>query len=216
MTKISHCRQSAARLVLISLMWMVLVPLNAQIKIYTGTLSGLNEVMPVMTTGTGQVTLTLNTAAQTLRIQVTFSSLVGNTAMAHVHCCALPGNNVGVATMLPSLIGFPVGVNGGSMDQTLNLLDAMSYSGTFLTNPGGGTAAGASAALEAGLDAGTAYFNIHTSSFPGGEIRANLQLLPAAAVPTLSTWAVLVLMVVLLITGLSIIKYRARAMAFLN
>jgi len=35
----------------------------------------------------------------------------------------------------------------------------------------GGTAAGAEAALVGGLAAGQAYFNIHTSPFPGGEIR---------------------------------------------
>ncbi len=215
MTSNLHFRQGMALLTLISLLSMYLEPLNAQIKIYTGTLSGLNEVPPVMTPGTGQVTLTLNTAAQTMRIQVTFTNLGSTTTMAHVHCCALPGNNGGVATMLPSLSSFPVGVTSGSLDQTLNLLDVMSYSGTFLTNHGG-TAAGASAALEAGLDAGQAYFNIHTQNNAGGEIRANLQLLPAAAIPTLSTWGLLALIMLLLITGLSILKYRAQAVVFLK
>jgi hypothetical protein len=44
----------------------------------------------------------------------------------------------------------------------------------------GGTVAGAEAALEASLAAGTAYLNIHTSVFPGGEIRGFLE---PAAVP---------------------------------
>jgi hypothetical protein len=38
----------------------------------------------------------------------------------------------------------------------------------------GGTTAGAEAALLAGLEAGQAYLNIHTTMFPGGEIRGFL------------------------------------------
>lgn len=37
---------------------------------------------------------------------------------------------------------------------------------------------GAEAALLAGLLNGTAYFNIHTMMFPGGEIRGQLHLVP--------------------------------------
>ena len=40
---------------------------------------------------------------------------------------------------------------------------------------GGGTTAGAEAALLAGLMGGTAYFNIHSTTFAGGEIRGFLQ-----------------------------------------
>ncbi|MEF8755446.1 MAG: CHRD domain-containing protein [Accumulibacter sp.] len=51
----------------------------------------------------------------------------------------------------------------------------------FFNNFGGGTLAGARTALLAGLDAGTAYFNIHTSAFPGGEIRAFPERVPEPA-----------------------------------
>jgi len=43
---------------------------------------------------------------------------------------------------------------------------------------GGGTVAGAEAAFASGLAAGTTYFNIHTSMFPGGEIRGFLAVVP--------------------------------------
>ena len=60
-----------------------------------------------------------------------------------------------------------------------------SFSASFLA-ANGGTADSAFAALIAGLDAGNAYFNIHTTAFPGGEIRGQL-----AAVPEPGTWMLL-------------------------
>ena len=49
-----------------------------------------------------------------------------------------------------------------------------SYNPAFVTAHGG-TAASAAAALLAGLEAGQAYLNIHTTTHPGGEIRGFLQ-----------------------------------------
>jgi hypothetical protein len=57
----------------------------------------------------------------------------------------------------------------------LDLSDAATYTLGFVNNFGGGTIAGAEAALLAGLLGGTAYFNIHSTRFPGGEIRGFLQ-----------------------------------------
>jgi hypothetical protein len=50
----------------------------------------------------------------------------------------------------------------------------------FLTTFGGGTAAGAEAALINGFFTGTAYSNIHNRTFGGGEIRGWL-LVPEPA-----------------------------------
>ena len=51
---------------------------------------------------------------------------------------------------------------------------ASSYNPAFVTAHGG-TVAGAEADLLAGLKAGQAYLNIHSSTFPGGEIRGFLR-----------------------------------------
>jgi hypothetical protein len=53
---------------------------------------------------------------------------------------------------------------------TFDLSDTASYNASFLT-ANGGTASGAMNALLAGLDEGKAYLNVHTSEYPGGEIR---------------------------------------------
>ena len=58
----------------------------------------------------------------------------------------------------------------------IDLALTSSYTATFLNNVGGGTAAGAEAALLAGMQAGRAYLNIHTTTRPGGEIRGFLQV----------------------------------------
>jgi hypothetical protein len=139
------------------------------------TLSGANEVPVVPSPGTGQALLTLDAAANALFINVTFSGLSANTSAAHIHCCAPLGTNAPVATTVPAFPGFPLGVTAGSYSQTLDLASAGSYNPVFVTN-NGGTVASAEAVLIAGLLAGNTYLNIHTTAFPGGEIRGQLRV----------------------------------------
>ena len=124
-------------------------------------------------TGTGTGTLTYDDVARTLAIAVSFSGLSGTTTVAHIHApTAVAGTGTApVATTTPTFAGFPSGVRSGSYNNTLDLTLASSYRAAFITN-NGGTTAGAEAALISSFNAGTAYFNIHSSTFTGGEIRA--------------------------------------------
>ena len=144
---------------------------------YITSLSGANEAPPVASSGTGTATVILDTDADTLNIQVTFSGLTGNTTVAHIHCCVAPPGNAGVAVQPPTLTRFPVGVTSGDYNQTLDTAVASTYSASFIS-ANGGTVAGAEDALAAALKAGTAYFNIHTNFAPSGEIRGFLQAVP--------------------------------------
>jgi len=135
-------------------------------------------------TGSGSVTVTYDSAAQTLRIDAAWTGLSGLTTVAHIHCCtAAPDvGTIGVAVTPGTLPGFPVGVTSGAyLSPLLDLTDPGTYTAGFLTNFGGGTEAGAEAALIAGMTNGTAYFNVHTNMFPGGEIRGFLRQVPEPA-----------------------------------
>jgi hypothetical protein len=63
-----------------------------------------------------------------------------------------------------------------------------SYNPAFVTLNGGSIPSSFNTLLT-GMEAGEAYFNIHTVNFPGGEIRGFLH----AAVPEPSTWAMMLL-----------------------
>jgi CHRD domain len=150
---------------------------------FTVKLTPALEIPPTASTATGSATITLDPAANTLRVQVTFSGLTSNTVMAHIHCClaSLFANaNVGVATTVPAFPGFPLGVTSGTYDHVLDLTSASSYNPAFVTTQGG-TVAMAEAALINGIQNGETYLNIHTVNFPGGEIRGFLVAVPTPA-----------------------------------
>lgn len=141
---------------------------------YSAVLTGPNESPANASPGTGFAEVTIDTTAQTMRVQITFQDLVGTTTASHIHCCtALPGTGTaGVATQVPRFIGFPTGVTSGSYDNTFDLSDAGTYNPAFVTAQGG--LANAEAAFLAGLATDHTYLNVHTSAFPGGEIRGFL------------------------------------------
>jgi hypothetical protein len=173
---------------------------SASIVIYDATLGNF-ENPPTGSMGTGFAQVTIDTAANTMEVNVTFSGLTSGTTASHIHCCVAPGGNTGVATTTPTFTGFPSGVTSGTYDHTFDLTNASSYNPAFVT-ANGGTAASAEAILLAGLDAGHAYLNIHTTNFGGGEIRGFL-----AAVPEPSTWAMLLLG----FAGLGFMAYRRKS-----
>lgn len=143
---------------------------------YTANLSGLSEVPPNASPATGSAEVVVDTVAQTMFVDVSFSGLLGTTTASHIHCCtASPGaGNAGVATAVPTFTGFPLGVTSGTYTHTFDLTLSSSYNPSFVTANGG--VAGAEAALLAGLAADKTYLNVHSSVFPGGEIRGYLTL----------------------------------------
>lgn len=142
---------------------------------YTAILSGANEAPPNASPGAGSVTVTFNDATKILTIVTGFNGLLGTTMAAHIHAAtALPlTGTAGIAVTTPNLPGFPLGITSGSYSQSLDLTNSPSWNPAFIT-ANGGTTAGAITALLSALAQGKAYFNIHTTVVPGGEIRGFL------------------------------------------
>jgi CHRD domain len=145
---------------------------QAAVITYKVNLTGAAAETPTGSPGTGSAVIGFDIVNHVLSIDVTFTGLSANTTVAHIHCCtAMPGVGIAdVATTTPTFPGFPAGVTSGSYDMKFDTSLESSWNAAFIT-ANGGTTAGAEAALAAGLAAGEAYLNIHTSAFPGGEIR---------------------------------------------
>lgn len=155
------------------------LPALAHEQVYTVVLSGAKEAPPNASPGSGVAIVTFDLDLVTMRIQATFADLVGNVTASHIHCCtaAAGSGTAGVATQTPSFSGFPSGSTFGAYDHTFDMTLASSYNGAFITNNGGSVSTALTALLN-GADAGKAYFNIHTSFAPGGEIRGFLVAVP--------------------------------------
>ena len=157
---------------------------------FTATLTGSQEVPPTPSLGIGSALVTLDTVTNLLTVNVSFAGLGSPTIASHIHCCTPPGANAIVATAVPTFPGFPLGVTTGTYLQTFDLTLASTYNPAFIAAHGG-TVAGAQAAFIAGLTSGQTYLNIHTSQFPGGEIRGQLVAVPEPATLLLLTTGVI-------------------------
>lgn len=161
------------------------IPAAAAILQYEATLNGPSESPPSASPGVGDALITIDFDLLTMRVQATFSGLLGNTTAAHIHCCTASPNTgtAGVVTTTPSFTGFPLGVTAGSYDHTFDMTLTSSYNPAFLTAQGG--VSNAFSTLVAGLDEERAYFNIHTTVIGSGEIRGFLGAVPEPATLTL-------------------------------
>ena len=127
-------------------------PLGAAIVQYQVTLDGNLQQFPVNgSLGTGLANLTLDTVASTLQFDMSYSGLGANTTNSHIHCCAAPGaNGPVIVPFLPA--GFVTGATSGTF------LASFTLTATQVGN----------------IQSGLSYINIHTTAFPGGEIRGNI------------------------------------------
>ena len=130
-------------------------------------LTGFQETpVPKLTDGTGTFTATVN--GGTLTYKLTFSHLSSPAFASHIHF-AEPGVTGGIVV---GLCGFgtapacPAG--GGIVTGTITAADIQAL-----------TAQNVKAADFAGLvsilESGDAYVNVHTTNFPGGEIRGQVK-----------------------------------------
>lgn len=138
------------KLLLFSTLFLLFISGFSQYRYFYGVLSGANEVPANGSTGTGIVIVKYTTATNAVELFGNYNGLSANITASHIHQAAI-GVNGGVVVGL---------TNTGGVSGTLTV-------GGTITDP-----------QETELLAGNMYVNVHSSSFPGGEIRA--QLTPVA------------------------------------
>jgi hypothetical protein len=113
-------------------------------------LDGTQEVPPNSSLGQGTATITFDQGSLQLCIGLTFANLTSGTTAAHIHGPAPRGVNAPILFPLP----IDLGVTSGNMPPVCFTLTA---------------------AQRDQLCAGLFYVNIHTSNFPAGEIRGQIE-----------------------------------------
>lgn len=132
---------------------------------FAAALSGAQEVPPVDTAARGQITLQLSKDGTELGYRLIVAN-IENVTQAHLHLAPAGANGAVVAWLYPS--GPPAQLIPGRSDGVL-------ATGTITSADLVGPLAGASLSdLVAAIEAGDIYANVHTSQFPGGEIRGQL------------------------------------------
>ena len=139
------------------------------------TLSGYQEATslgPISTTGTGSFVATLNSAGTEVSYTLTYSALEGNVTQAHIHF-GQRGVSGGISVFLCSNLG-----NGPAGTQACPPAPA-TVTGTItaasVIGPAGqGIAPTEFNELVRAIRAGMTYANVHSSIWPGGEIRGQV------------------------------------------
>jgi hypothetical protein len=136
------------------------------------TLNGYEENPDLSTVASGSFRVTLDDDAQTMTYELSYSGLESDATQAHVHFGKRAVNG-GVSFFLCSNLGTgPAGtpacpLREGTVSRTIAASDVVGPAGQ-------GIPAGAFGEIAAAMRAGQTYANVHTTTFPGGEIRAQI------------------------------------------
>lgn len=141
-------------------------PATGEQIVWQFALDGLQEVAPVATPGTGSATVNYDTVTRLLSWNVTYQDLLYNSTNAHFHGPGAVGVNAGVTVgMTPA---------GPAIADNIVQADLGVTSGAFI---GSHTLTEAQATQL--LDE-LWYINIHSTGYPGGEIRGQVVPEPAS------------------------------------
>ena len=137
-------------------------------------LKSYQEVPAVSSAASGRFKARVDSASQSLSYELSFSGLEGDVRMAHIHF-GQHSVNGGIMVWLcqtaanPSPVAStPVCPQSGTVSGVVSAADVVGPAGQ-------GIAAAEFAEMLKAIGAGVAYANVHSSKFPGGEIRGQLR-----------------------------------------
>jgi len=143
-------------------------------------LIGFQEVPALSTVAQGRFRAVVDTRANTITWKLSYDALEGDVQQAHVHFGQMSVNG-GISFFLCSNLAGNPGPAGtqacpaGPAEITGVITpDLVIGPGPTATAAGQGIEPGAFAEIAAAIRNGTAYANVHSSKWPGGEIRGQL------------------------------------------
>jgi hypothetical protein len=135
-------------------------------------LEGFQEVPAISTVASGRFRAVIDTTANTITWKLNYDGLEGAVTQSHVHFGQLSVNG-GVSFFLcTNLANGPVGTQ--TCPEGPAELTGVITPELVIGPAGTGIEAGAMAEIVAAIKNGTAYANVHSAKWPGGEIRGQL------------------------------------------
>jgi hypothetical protein len=139
-------------------------------------LTGHKEVPVISTTGRGTFTASINREGTEIKYQLKYSGLEGTITQSHIHFG--PPNNTGnISVFLCSNVGAPAGVQVQPcpVDPEPGEIEGIITADDVIGPVGQGIEAGALGELLDAIRDGKTYVNIHSSKWPAGEIRSQIE-----------------------------------------
>ena len=153
------------------------VPAQAQGGTAVARLRGFEEVPALSNPGGGFFSATINADGTEMTYELHYFNIEGNVTQAHLHFGQRSVNG-GIMIFLCSNLGNgPAGTqscptDNGTISGTITAADVISGAASQ------GVAPGELFSALRGIRAGVVYANVHTTLFPGGEIRGQLLFTP--------------------------------------
>lgn len=137
-------------------------------------LKSYQEVPAVSSVASGRFKARLDAASLTLSYELSYSGLEGDVRQAHIHF-GQHGVNGGIMVWLCQTAANPSPVASTPACPQSGTVSGVVSAADVIGPAGQGVAAGEFAEMLAAIRAGVAYANVHSSKFPGGEIRGQLR-----------------------------------------
>jgi hypothetical protein len=137
---------------------------------FQAELRGLDEVPPIFTQARGTFQATVAPDGESIQYELTYSNLSSTATAAHIHF-GPKGVNGGIMVFLCGGDDAPsCPAQSGNVTGTITAQDVVDL-------PEQGIVAGDLNAVLKTMRAGSAYVNVHSTNFPGGEIRGQISRL---------------------------------------
>jgi hypothetical protein len=143
-------------------------------------LTGYQEVPAISTDGNGSFKAKIDRGGDEIEYRLRYADLEGDVLQAHIHIGQRAVNGQIVAFLCSNLGNGPAGTPPcppapATVVGTIEPADVVNTTNPPPATAGQGIEAGAFDELVDAIRAGATYANVHSSKWPGGEIRAQLE-----------------------------------------